>query len=149
MGYLLYGSTSAAMPFKELKYTPPVLEGRRPQLSGWFSPLPVDAPCMRTRTHQRRFPLLQSVHFIIHNTIGNGTTCQEGDMHLSRQFKLLLLTHKQRKQKLCPLNNYIPLLGYGNMTLSRLTIPTDTHISDNCTKEQNSVAGLRCHFCVD
>jgi len=37
----------------------------------------------------------------------------------------------------CPFNNYIPLLRYGNMTLSRLTFPTDTHISDNCTKEQS------------
>jgi len=49
-----------------------------------------------------------------------------------------LATHPQKQRnKLCPFNNYIPLLGYGNMTLSRLPFPTDTHISDNCTKEQS------------
>ena len=69
------------------------------------------------------------------NTVVTNRTMPSREVEPAKTIQALA-THPQ-KQKLCLFNNYIPLLGYGNMTLSCLTFPTDTHISDNCTKEQS------------
>ena len=69
------------------------------------------------------------------NTVVTNRTMPSREVEPAKTIQALA-THPQ-KQKLCPFNNYIPLLGYGYMTLSCLTFPTDTHISDNCTKEQS------------